>query len=326
MTASDVVEVIGRAADGRFASALFAVTAGDGNAGDLTIATGRLTVQGGAQVSVPSLGSGNAGLLRVEAGSVLLENQGKLTASTASGEGGHIDLQVQDLILMRLNSLISAQANGTGNGGNITINAPFIVAVPSEDSDIFANAILGRGGNIFITTQGIYGLEYGSTQTLESDINASSKFGVSGTVEINNPDVDPTQGLGELPAELGDASNQIATGCADGGENEFIITGRGGLPPNPRQVLSSNAVQVDWVELAVDALNSASVERGSGRRRSSASAYKTVDVNHRVTEIVEARGWIVDANGDVTLVATAPTARPYSSWQTPVDCRAVGRQ
>ncbi len=273
-------------------------------------------MRGGAEVAVRSRGSGNAGSLRVDAGLVLLENQGKLRATTASGEGGNIDLQVQDLILLRANSLISAEAENTGNGGNITINAPFIVAVPSENNDIFASAILGQGGNIFITTQGIYGLEHRSSLTTESDINASSQFGVSGTVEINNPDADPSQGLVELPAELVDASNQITTGCAAAGENEFIITGRGGLPPNPKQVLSSSAVQVEWVELDADAENRASVDREA----------REIDVNQPINEIVEAQGWIADANGNVSLVANASTATPHSSWNTPVECRAVGRQ
>src|SRR3712207_8808007 len=39
-----------------------------------------------------------------------------------------------------------------GDGGNININADFVVAVPKEDSDITANAFNGRGGNINITT------------------------------------------------------------------------------------------------------------------------------------------------------------------------------
>jgi large exoprotein involved in heme utilization and adhesion len=113
-----------------------------------------LVVSDGAEVNVSNEGSGNAGELRVEADSISLDNEGKLRASTASGSGGNIELQVQDLILMRLNSLISAKADNNGNGGNITINAPFIVAVPGENSDIIANAEGGgRGGNINITTQ-----------------------------------------------------------------------------------------------------------------------------------------------------------------------------
>ena len=37
------------------------------------------------------------------------------------------------------------------------------------------------GGNINITTQGIFGLEFREELTPESDITASSKFGVNGT-------------------------------------------------------------------------------------------------------------------------------------------------
>jgi large exoprotein involved in heme utilization and adhesion len=59
--------------------------------------------------------------------------------------------------MMRRNSEISTEARGTGNGGNINIDADLLVAVPSEDSDIVANAFEGNGGNINITTQGIFG-------------------------------------------------------------------------------------------------------------------------------------------------------------------------
>jgi large exoprotein involved in heme utilization and adhesion len=54
--------------------------------------------------------------------------------------------------VLRQNSLINATAGGTGNGGNITINAPVIAGF--ENSDIIANAVQGNGGNITITTQG----------------------------------------------------------------------------------------------------------------------------------------------------------------------------
>ena len=77
-----------------------------------------------------------------------------------------------------------------------------------------------------------------SLETSESDITASSRLGpqFSGTVEINTPDVDPSQGLVALPAELVDASGLIASGCGAGGrqgESKFIVTGRGGLPYRP---------------------------------------------------------------------------------------------
>ena len=108
-----------------------------------------------------------------------------------------------------------------------------------------------------------------------------------------------------------DASNSFATGCSAAGENEFIITGRGGLPPNPRQVLSSNAVQVDWVEL------SASRENRSNTKPATNSTIESAP-----TTIVEANGWLKSDNGEVTLVATAPTANIDIPWLAESSCNA----
>jgi filamentous hemagglutinin family protein len=265
------------------------------NGGDLNITTRQLVVQDGSQVNVSSQGSGNAGSLIINADSITLHNQGRLLASTASGEGGNINLQVQDLILMRRNSLVSAQANNNGNGGNITINAPFIVAVPGENSDIIANAFRGRGGNINIMVQGIYGLESRPQLTTFSDINASSEFGINGTVQINTPDVDPSRGLTELPVEP--VNVEVAQGCQAGGTQasiEFFNTGKGGLAPNPYEPLSSNGIWEDVPAPTQRTASSASADR--------VSASPATPPN----KIVEAQGWLINEQGHVALVAEIP--------------------
>ncbi|MEH1948582.1 MAG: filamentous hemagglutinin N-terminal domain-containing protein [Nostoc sp.] len=294
-------------------SGLFANTLEDstGQGGDLKITTGQLAVRDGAEVTVSSEGTGNAGSLRVQADSIKLDTQGKLQASTASGKGGNINLQVRDLILMRRNSLISAEASNNGNGGNIKINAPFIVAVPKEDSNIVANAFRGRGGNINITTSGIYGLEYRLSLTNFSDINASSQFGVNGTVQINTPDIDPNSGNINLPTIPIDT--QVAQTCQAGGnlvKSSFTITGRGGLPPNPGEALSADAVQVDLVTLNPKVGNPPAVS--------------TNPIKPTPDRIVEATGWVIAANGDVILTSSAPIT-PHSSWQNPADCRVLNQ-
>jgi large exoprotein involved in heme utilization and adhesion len=211
---------------------------------------------------------------------------------------------------MRHNSEISTIARGTGNGGNIEIvDADSIIAVPSEDSDIVANAFEGNGGNINITTQGIFGLEFRDELTPESDITASSEFGVNGTVEINTPDFNPAQGLAALPVELVDASRQIATSCAAVGDNKFVITGRGGLPPSPNEVLSSDAVWVDWGTLNPKVENSSS------------PAVSTNPTAPEPAPIVEARGWVINGKGEVMLTASAPTVTPDIPWLPSANCR-----
>jgi filamentous hemagglutinin family protein len=324
---------------GGFASGLYAQAFATGKAGDLTITTGDLIVRDRAQVTVAAgsaadarvptgplvffLGNdgviprvddtatGAAGNLRVDADAIVLNNQGKLLASTASGEGGNIQLEARDLLLMRHNSLISAEARGTGNGGNIDItNTQFIVAVPFEDSDIIANAFEGRGGNIEIETQGIFGLE--KRRAIQgngtSDIDASSEFGVSGTVTINTPDVDPSRGLATLPTNVADPSQQIAQSCAPRGErtSRFVATGRGGLPLSPDEPLRGRAVvRSGWVTLDEEAQTSANgLQAGNGEMDAA---------NSSPTEIVEADGWVLDAKGNVVLVARSQITNPVRS-------------
>jgi filamentous hemagglutinin family protein len=270
---------------------------GVGNSGGIDITTGSLSATNNGELNVSSFGQGNVGNLDIQADFILLENQGRLTAETASGNGGNIRLQVQDLLLLRHNSQISTNAGTAkagGNGGNITINAPFIVAVPSENSDITANAYTGSGGKVKITAQGIFGIQFREKPTAQSsDITASSPFGPQGTVEINTLDVDPSQGLAELPVEPGNV--EVAQGCQSSGKQaavEFFNTGRGGLAPNPYEPISSSNIWEDVPPPAPRAENSAA----------SASASPPLPPD----QIVEAQGWSVNDNGKIVLVAEMP--------------------
>ncbi|MEH2247483.1 beta strand repeat-containing protein [Nostoc sp.] len=212
---------------------LFATTtAGStGKGGNITVGAKTALFQDEAAIAVGSLGSGAGGDISVAANQITLDKNASLTAETASTQGGNITLDVRDLLLLRRNSLISTTAGTAqtgGDGGNITINIPngFIIGVLSEDSDIRANAFTGNGGKIRITSQGIFGLQFQPQNTPNSDITASSQFGVSGTVQINNLGVDPSAGVVQLPVNFVDASQQIATGCNAQGSS-FVATGRG---------------------------------------------------------------------------------------------------
>jgi len=322
VSASESVELIGTSADGMVPSILTARTRGAEAAGDLKISTGQLIVRDGAQVNVSSIGSGNAGNLEVQARSIFLDKNGQLLARTASGNGGNIRLNVRDLLLQRHNSQIATDAGGTGNGGNIDINSQFIVAVPNENSDITANAVEGRGGNINITTSGIYGQEFRPSPTPRSDITASSDFGVNGTVQINTPDVDPSRGLTNLPEQLVDVSGLVDSSCAVAAneESNFVVTGRGGVPPSPNETLRSARVLVDL---------------GSNEIRTQHSAIPTpegvVSINPKLrlagasfsnpsAPLVEATGWVRGSKGEVILTAQSPTLTSHGSWLTPANC------
>jgi len=313
VNASDSLEVIGTDKDG-FPSGLFASTQDAGNAGDLKIATAQLLVQDGAEVSVSSEGIGNAGDIEVTAGSIRLENGGKLKATSALGKsGGNITLKDLKLLLLRGNSEIATDATGgNGNGGNINIDTDLLVGV--ENSDITATAIRGQGGNIKINTQGIFGIEPRSERTPESDITASSELGVDGVVEINRPEADPSAELVVLPTDIVDVSGLIAQGCSANGGNmarglgEFIVTGRGGLPPNPSEALRSETALADLGKPV----------QGEENRASAATANNPTSSSP--VSLVEAQGLVIGSKGEVFLTAQAPTVTPHIPWLTPTTC------
>jgi large exoprotein involved in heme utilization and adhesion len=323
VNASDSVELIGTSADGQFPSRLTASSRDTADAGDLKISTGSLRVRDGAAVTVSSEGSGDAGNLEVQAHSIFLDKNGQLIARTASGNGGNITLNVRDLLLQRHNSQIATDARGgPGNGGNIVINGQFIVAVPNENSDIIANAVRGRGGNINITTSGIYGQEFRPSQTWRSDITASSRFGVNGTVQINTPDVDPSRGLTNLPQQLVDVSGLVDSSCAVAAneESNFVVTGRGGMPPSPNETLRSARVLVDLGSNEISTQHSAIPSREGAVSINPDLSVTGASFSNPSAPLVEATGWVRGSKGEIILTAQLPTLTSHGSWLTPANC------
>jgi filamentous hemagglutinin family protein len=314
VTASESVELIGGNELGRsglFSSALI----GTGDGGNLTVSTGKLTVRDGATISVSNFsssrnpnipaGQGAAGDLELNANFILLDKQGIITAEAAAGERGNIKLQ-SETILLRRGSAITTNAQGTATGGNITLNTDVLAAF--EDSDITANAKQSSGGQVSINAQGIF-------RSQDSDITASSDLGAefNGIVQINSLEFDPSAGFVELPSELVDRSTQIVAVCTATGGNEFTVTGRGGLPEAPTQILKDQTV---WEDLRL--ARSGSQEPGTWSQNSpKPDTQKPTPVSP--APIVEARGWVVDANGQVTLVSELPrpttSKSPYASTE-----------
>ncbi|MDZ7961080.1 MAG: S-layer family protein [Aulosira sp. DedQUE10] len=303
----------------QFPSGLFTGSQNTGTAGNLKIESDRLTLRDGAAIGVNNQGIGDAGNLEVAASSLLLDNQAVLSATTTSGQGGNIALQIGDLLLLRRNSQISTTAGieqAGGDGGNILIDGGLIVAIPNENSDITANAFQGRGGNINITTQGIFGLEFRDDLTSLSDITVSSEFGLAGIFEIEILDVDPRQGLTELPADIIDVSSLIEQDFCRvvGKDSEFVVTGRGGLPSSPNEPLRTNA---PWEDLRLLEESEIPLSQLPPASRSEQPKIK----NNQPGQIVEAQGWMTTPNGNVLLTAEQVRVTPQGLWLHPLDCQ-----
>jgi filamentous hemagglutinin family protein len=340
------VEVAGIDQEGLFPTSLVAASGGipdanalftgvqtaTGQAGNLVIQTPDLRVLDGGAIAVGSLNPNleaqrNSGNLRIQADTIRLERRGRLLAETASGDGGNITIGQNRLLLLRQGSQISTTA-GTeqagGDGGDINIRADFILSVLVENNDITANAFAGDGGNVNITTESLIGIQFQPAPTPNSDITASSQFGLDGNVVINTLDIDPTQGVVELPGDLLDASRLVRQECAGINQrnntprSELYVTGRGGLPDIPDEVRSRESLNTPWVEVpawAVSGLEAGAI--ASTIREEDASEES---LNAESLMLVETQGWQVNDQGQIALVFSMPAAPGIPRWIAPVFC------
>ncbi len=308
------IEISGTSANGQIPSGLFAnaESTATGQAGELTVNAERVTVKDGAEIDVRSEGTEAAGDLTINASTILLDKQASLNGETTAGEGD-ITLNTSDLRL-RNNSNITTNATGVATGGNITINTETLTAI--ENSDISANAEEAFGGRVTINADGILGAVFRDQQTRFSDITATSERGpeFSGTVELNT-ELDPSSGLIELSQDLVNPNDLIAAEfCRQREGSEFVVTGKGGLAVDPMDKADGNQINVDLVEpVPTQPQNNISqrpseiednqpISSLAPRPRSglTLSEVETLD-------IIPARGWIRDENGDVILVSYDPT-------------------
>ncbi|MFM5897312.1 MAG: hypothetical protein ACKO8W_07370, partial [Dolichospermum sp.] len=249
-----------------------------------------------SEITVNSQGSGNGGDITLRGNSLNLNNS-TINASTKSGQGGNINLNIPDTIRQN-NSKIEASAGENGNGGNVTIDTKFIIG---NGSNISANAKQGNGGNIKITTQGIFGYK-------DNQIDASSETGVNGVVDTKTPEVDPSQGLIDLPENLLTATI-VTNSCRQGqnSQNPLIVKGRGGLALTSDQLFSSNEIEVDLIAPT-------SVKSSSAINPTSTNMEKTA-----FKTIIPAQGWEINSQGDVVLVAHS-TGNPAERVNTAITC------
>ncbi|NEO83546.1 MAG: filamentous hemagglutinin N-terminal domain-containing protein [Spirulina sp. SIO3F2] len=221
-------------------------------------------------------GGGNAGNLNINANQIHLSNQSQIVGESSSGNGGNININAQDYLLLRHNSSISTTAGTAqagGNGGNITINAPFIIGVPTENSDITANAFSGSGGNITINAVAIYGLGFRPFLTALSDITASSDLGVQGSVLLNLTGVDLNQSLTALPREP--VNTEVAEGCqaiGRGATVDFIAVGGG------YELSQSGAINTDGITARLLSLDLVDVPAGNGGESQASTASPKINV------------------------------------------------
>ncbi|MBE9064071.1 hypothetical protein IQ256_24250 [cf. Phormidesmis sp. LEGE 11477] len=160
--------------------------------------------------------------------------------------------------------------------------------------------------------------------TPNSDITASSAAGLDG--EVNIELVDPF--LSPIPVDLPEQTEpdrQVTARCVPAEDTDsLVVTGRGGLPTDPRQMLQGQNVLRDGrqLESAVMSISEPVVsglavselavsELAVSGPASGSANLASIDL----APVVEAQGWQKDAQGRVQLIT--PSADPF---RAAVDC------
>ncbi|MGB3404469.1 MAG: filamentous hemagglutinin N-terminal domain-containing protein [Microcoleaceae cyanobacterium] len=286
-TESESVELAG------FPQGLIAFTRGSGNAGNISITTEQLHIRDSALISVNSESSGIPGNINIGANETFLRNQSFLNASSETGQGGNINLQSNDVrLLNRSGILATGSESGQTFEGNIEIDADLLVLLGG--SGIITNAFSPSGGsNINIrpfNDSNSVNSSIGILQSTDSIISAAGNLTIDSSV-IFQP--------AEIPeVAVTDPNDLIAAEfCRQRGSSAFVVTGRGGIAVNPNDKSDGSQINVDLVEPVV--------------RRPQNTSQNSSEINHNQPisslDIIPARGWIKDENGDVILVSYDPT-------------------
>jgi filamentous hemagglutinin family protein len=262
ITANESIVIDGQTPNGNLVTGISNdIFAGVGNSNELEITTSNLSLRNRGFISTSNVGQGNGGTLSITANTLNLDAAGifavnqppESSTSDESRVGGNIDLEINDNITLRNNSIISAQAGNNASGGNVEIDTNFIIAYPSDGNgnDILASAEEARGGDIDITAEALFGIEQrqATNNNATNDIDASSQVaGLDGTVSINTPDNNPlrenieqAQNVVVSTVETTDACSVSETGATSG----LVVKGKGGVPPEPSEPMDAEVLIVD---------------------------------------------------------------------------------
>ncbi|MDM8566648.1 hypothetical protein QUF74_13480 [Candidatus Halobeggiatoa sp. HSG11] len=228
-----------------------AKTYGTGKGGNIIIHSDNLRLTGNSLITARSDGSGDAGKVQLTLGNMSIINS-ELETSALNADGGDLSINSSGYVYLSNSKISTSVSEEFGGGGNITANPEFIVL---NSATIFAKAKKGNGGNINVTTTGIYNFDM---TPISEVINASSEFGLDGKILINTPDSITEGNLFALSTSFFDSSNMMNTPCNQiVAENSisFINVLSEGVSNEPEDLLSSGIILTDILPVRATVFN-----------------------------------------------------------------------
>jgi large exoprotein involved in heme utilization and adhesion len=209
------------------------LSAGDGNAGGVSIRADSVNLRNGGGIISTTSGAGTGGQVLITARELIVDGSqtnavtgitaGSLGTAINSGGAGRISINVDSLILRK--GFISSSTNGPGRGGDVSI-AAHSIALDQTGSITTETGVIGSQGTP--TTFGAGGaikVDTTSMQLLSGGRVSASTYanGLGGTVTVNAGQliIDSTGNALAAGITANTGSNTIATATGAGG-NLFL--------------------------------------------------------------------------------------------------------
>ena len=313
-------------------------TVNDQQPGVILIEARRVGVLNEASIGVDNLGTGEPGLISIEADLIAANRSLEgITAQSTSGEGGLILLDSQFLALangsnVETTATIEPGANrgSTNPLKGVALFTDFeVIAAPSADNNISTNA-RGEGAEagfvFFVEEPGVAPpflrniAVREQAQTSSNDITFDGTEGaIDGAVLGEFSEFSSFQPTAEPPPETIDPSRLIAQGCAAGdlraAQNigNLTLTGREGLSATPEEQLATgNVAPADL----------AGVDDGADLVQADAWVAAASDGTEAASDAgIEAQTWRYGSDGQVILAAL--TNHTYAPVFPGLTCNAL---
>jgi len=204
-------------------------TLASGKGGHVVIKANTLNLSDKGIISANSQGRGDAGNIDIQLNDYFRGQQGSaITTQAPAAQGGNIHLQAQHLLYL-VDSDIIATVGGQGEGGDIELQAGELIVF--NQGRVVAKAFKGQGGNIQIRVNNYLA-------STHSNLDASSQFGVNGSVVIEAPEININNALVSLSATFLETSHLLQDQCQSHVQSRSRLL----VIPLP----GSRAVPSDW--------------------------------------------------------------------------------
>jgi large exoprotein involved in heme utilization and adhesion len=197
-----------------------------GPGGQVTIASGALTVQGGAQIASTTAGSSNGGIVRVSTGTLSIVNQGVISSSTfGAGNAGTVVVTAGGLSLAN-SSEISSATFGSGAGGSVLVEVAGALSIDGLSSISANTANTGNTGAVTISA--------GTLSLTNQGEISSSTFGTAagGVVAVNVPGLLSIDGSGSGISAIAGPGSTGPAGSLSVTTGALAITNGGEIAAN----------------------------------------------------------------------------------------------